>query len=390
MNILYGVVGEGMGHATRSEGIIRHLLARGHKLVIIASGKAYPYLQQSFAETPQAAVDEISGMFMKYKDNRVQQWGTVLAHLAKLPGMAVMNFNEVKRLDALNALPEKHFDAVVTDFESLTHLYGKLNKLPIINIDNMSIIPRCDHRDVVIPPHYGFDRLVADTITRAKVRDSDHYLITTFFFPPVKEKYRANTFLLPPILRDEIYAMGTKLRAGEITVKDHILVYQTSDSFVSLLEILDRSEREFVIYGFDPDKYSARFPNLSFKGRNREGFFNDLAAAAAIITGGGFSLMSEAVHLGKPVLSIPVEKQFEQVLNGIYLEHLGYGMHVESRMLKKDPEKFRLRLQGFLTNLDRYRQRLNEYHQQHGVTDNGAVHNQLDELLENINQGKTE
>jgi len=30
MRLLYGVVGDGMGHATRSRVVITHLLARGH------------------------------------------------------------------------------------------------------------------------------------------------------------------------------------------------------------------------------------------------------------------------------------------------------------------------------------------------------------------------
>src|SRR6266480_3864517 len=38
MRILYGVVGEGMGHATRSKVVIEHLLERGHKVKVVVSG----------------------------------------------------------------------------------------------------------------------------------------------------------------------------------------------------------------------------------------------------------------------------------------------------------------------------------------------------------------
>jgi uncharacterized protein (TIGR00661 family) len=44
-----------------------------------------------------------------------------------------------------------------------------------------------------------------------------------------------------------------------------------------------------------------------------------------VVAGGGFTLMGEAVYLGKPMFAIPVGKQFEQVLNGLWLEKLGYG-----------------------------------------------------------------
>lgn len=375
MNILYGVVGEGMGHATRSEGIIRHLLDRGHTLVILASGKAEPYLAKTFAD--QATVDKISGLFMKYGNNRVKFRATLGALLGALPGAVIINWQAMKRLDGLQALPAGQFDAVVTDFESLAHLYGKLNKIPIVNIDNMSIIPRCDHREIRIPAVHHFDRLVSDLIVRAKVRKSDAYLITTFFFPPVKAGYRKNTFLFPPILRPEIFAIGARPpKLGE-----HILVYQTSESFLALLEILNGLGRQFVVYGFDPEKYQPRFPRLAFKGRDREGFFRDLAGARAIITGGGFTLMSEAVYLGKPVLSIPVEKQFEQILNALYLEHLGYGIFVPGQVLKKDAAAFRKRLDEFLGNLDGYREKLADYRREHPQTDNSAILAKLDEIL---------
>ena len=169
MNILYGVVGEGMGHATRSEAVIRHLLAQGHKLVILASGKAEPYLSKAFAGVDAAQVDAIRGTFMKYDGNKVDRVDTVLSLIRALPTAAVVNFAEVKKLDAIHAIPERAFDAVVTDFETLAHLYGKLNKLPVINIDNMSVITRCDHHALNIPASYGFDIAVAAAITEAKV-----------------------------------------------------------------------------------------------------------------------------------------------------------------------------------------------------------------------------
>jgi uncharacterized protein (TIGR00661 family) len=40
--------------------------------------------------------------------------------------------------------------------------------------------------------------------------------------------------------------------------------------------------------------------------------------------------MGEAVYLHKPMLAIPLERQFEQVLNARYLERVGYGMAAKS------------------------------------------------------------
>ena len=40
----------------------------------------------------------------------------------------------------------------------------------------------------------------------------------------------------------------------------------------------------------------------------------------AVITSAGFTLLGEAVYLHKPVLAIPVEGQFEQILNAHYVD----------------------------------------------------------------------
>jgi len=37
--------------------------------------------------------------------------------------------------------------------------------------------------------------------------------------------------------------------------------------------------------------------------------------------------MSEALYLGKPIYSIPIKNQFEQMINAYYLEKLGYGLY---------------------------------------------------------------
>jgi uncharacterized protein (TIGR00661 family) len=52
----------------------------------------------------------------------------------------------------------------------------------------------------------------------------------------------------------------------------------------------------------------------------------DLATARAVVSNGGLTLLGEAVYLGKPIFSVPVGNQYEQILNARYLEELGYGL----------------------------------------------------------------
>src|SRR5262249_36318146 len=65
--------------------------------------------------------------------------------------------------------------------------------------------------------------------------------------------------------------------------------------------------------------------NLRFRPFSEDGFIDDLASSRGVIAGGGFTTMGEAVYLRKPMLSVPLEHQFEQVMNGRYLEKEGFG-----------------------------------------------------------------
>ena len=77
MRILYGVVGEGMGHATRSRVVIEHLLARGHEVRVVASGRASGYLAERVA-----SVGDIWGLTMAYSENEVRRWQTLARNLS--------------------------------------------------------------------------------------------------------------------------------------------------------------------------------------------------------------------------------------------------------------------------------------------------------------------
>jgi uncharacterized protein (TIGR00661 family) len=48
-----------------------------------------------------------------------------------------------------------------------------------------------------------------------------------------------------------------------------------------------------------------------------------------VIASAGFSLISECLHLKKKMLLLPVAGQYEQIINGHYIEKLGLGISAE-------------------------------------------------------------
>jgi uncharacterized protein (TIGR00661 family) len=336
MRILYGVVGEGMGHATRSKVVVAHLQTRGHEVKIVVSGRAHAYLKRFFPD-----VEEIHGLSIAYEGNAVKRRSTFARFIEELP-LAADN------LDRMQNIHERfRADAVISDFESFAYMFGQRYRLPVLSIDNMQVMSRCDV-DVAIPIIEKINFALAKTIVRTKLPGCHHYLIASFFFPKVVKE---RTSLFPPILRDEIIAAKAKARAG-----DHVLVYQTADAWKELVPALQAMKHRFVVYGLKRDEDHG---NVRLKNFSEAGFIEDLASAQAVITGGGFSLMTEAIYLGKPVLSVPIRKQFEQLLNGLYLEKLGYGKCVRELSAGAVAE-FLARKDAYAANVANHRQKGNE------------------------------
>jgi uncharacterized protein (TIGR00661 family) len=335
-----------MGHATRSKVILTHLASRGHEIKIVVSGRAHAYLTRFFPD-----VEEIHGLHLAYEDNAVKRRRTVWELIKEMPEGLRRNFE--KYLDISDTFKP---DVVISDFESFSHAFGKEKELPILSIDNMSILSRCD-LEVDVPRDLRPDFELTKRIVAGKVPRCYHYLITTFFFPPVKKE---RTSLYPPILRDEV--LGRTASKG-----DHILVYQTSTSNSALLPVLRSMDRHrFVVYGLRRDE---DLGNVQLRDFSETKFVDDLAAARAVIAGGGFSLMGEAVYLGKPLLAVPVKHQFEQTLNALYLQQYGYGEYHRDL----SPEG----ITRFLERVDEYAAKL-QGHRQEG---NRLIFEALDRLL---------
>jgi uncharacterized protein (TIGR00661 family) len=306
MRILYGVVGEGMGHATRSRVVLEHL-TRHHDVHIVVSGRARDYLARRFEN-----VHHIWGLTISYGENSVNKWQTVLQNLKG----AVTGWPQNVRT-YFELVESFSPDVVISDFESFSYLFGRRHALPVISIDNIQVINRCTHAPALLAGHEGNFELIR-SVVKGKLPGAFHYLISTFFFPPVRKPH---TTLAPSILRPEI--LEARSEQGE-----HLLVYQTATGNTALIEQLKALGVPCRIYGFRRDLTAdVREGDLLFRPFSEAGFIEDLRTARAVVGGGGYTLMSEAVYLRKPMLSVPVGGQFEQVLNALYLQELGYGAY---------------------------------------------------------------
>jgi uncharacterized protein (TIGR00661 family) len=340
--ILYGVNGEGAGHSSRARVLIAHLEKRGHTVHVVSFDRGLKNLAADFNVT------EIFGMRLATVHNRVRYGRTVLRNLLTVPTAA-------KSARKLNRLAQQWgIELVITDFEPLSCNTGRKLGLPVLSIDNQHCLT---HGEISYPKEYRKEAAAAKMVTRLMTPHADAYFVTSFFPPTTKSK---RTFFFPPILRESVLASVS-------TEGDAVLVYVTSPA-VELIDILKKIRQSFVCYGFNRE---GRDENVWFKKPDLAGFLKDLSEARAVVANSGFSLISEALHLGKPYLAWPVEHQFEQVFNAYYISKMGYGAYWDDLTKEK--------VESFLFNLDLYRESLKAYPR----SDNAVLFDRLDQFISN-------
>jgi len=336
MRILYGVNGEGMGHATRSQVVVETLL-REHEVRVVASGAAYKYLSGVLPD-----VEEIMGAKFVIEDGTIMRWATVRRNVADVASGAPESIRHWFEMTH-GWRPE----VVVTDFEPLSSIYARVSRTPLIAVDNINMIDRCHHDEDIVGGRRE-DFTIARTVTRSMVPNAVRYVVTTFFRPPPAKE---QTTFVPPILRHAIVAASPE--AGE-----HLIVYSSGEP--SEIETLRASGVPCRVYGMrGGPAESTTDGNLELKPRSEDGFVEDLRTARGVVAGGGFSLMSEAVYLGKPMLALPLAGQFEQHMNACYLEREGYGL-AATELTPQVLERFLDGLDGYRARLAGYEQRGNE------------------------------
>ena len=324
--IFYSVCGEGMGHAIRSSVILEHLTKK-YDVYIFSSERAYEFLASKFDN-----VFEIGGFNTVYENNVVRTKKTFFKALKANPTNLKEGYNvlykECKRIKP---------NIIISDFENYSSMLSKIMNIPLISLDNIHMLTQCEYD---YPPNHRADMLTAKAVTKSYILRPKRHIITSFFYPPLK--HPKMTALYPPVLREEIMKL-------EPVEGEHVLVYQTAESSINLMEELKKLDYKFIVYGFNKDEVDE---NLTYRSFNEEQIFEDMRTAKAIIVNGGFTMISEAIYLKKPIYSTPAHKNFEQILNGFYVEKLGFGEYHDKLDVKK--------IESFLDNLDKYQENLNK------------------------------
>ena len=274
--ILYGLCGEGLGHASRSRILINHLKKK-HEIRIVAGGKAFSYLSKEFDY-----VYEIESPHFVYKGNEAKLFLTIIRMIFQTFVKSPYSYLKVRRI-----IKKFKPDVLITDAEPISFFASFSSGIKRISIDNPQALL---YRNYSVKYGEYFSWFALLIAVKLSILGADKYLIYDFFDEQIEDE---KILFLKPLIQDGILKQKP-------TYGNHIFVYQTSISSEYICNILKNIDEKFIIYGFDKELIDE---NLTFKKFNDKEFYEDISCAKAIITNGGFTVISEALYIKKPIFS---------------------------------------------------------------------------------------
>jgi uncharacterized protein (TIGR00661 family) len=289
MRILYGVQGTGHGHLVRSMSMVSRLRELGHDVHCLLTGRAPAEVAGVEALAPYSALRGFTGTVA---GGGVRVLAT--ARRLRIPRF----FHDVREFDA------SRFELVVTDYEPASAWIARRHGLPSIGLGHL----------------YGF---------RGRMRlpgwtGPARLLVAAFakLYTPVDTAVGLHWHPfgggnLPPSIPAEV-------RSSDRVDPEKVLVYLPGEEEAEIVSLLSRvPDVRFVVYR--PIAAAVETGNVTLRPYDRTSFVADLADAGGVLSNSGFSLPSEALHLGRRLLVQPIRRHPEQLLNARALRALGLG-----------------------------------------------------------------
>ena len=144
----------------------------------------------------------------------------------------------------------------------------------------------------------------------------DHNLCPTILYDKTNDKSKNN---FPPFVRKNLKLRPPQTKLRKILIMLSGSQFGASTSFLKSLKY--RKGIQVDVVGREGNNYGW----IKFHGKvfNNKDLLNE---ADMMVVNGGFSAVSEAVVLRKPVVVIPVENHAEQFINALLVEKAGLGL----------------------------------------------------------------
>jgi uncharacterized protein (TIGR00661 family) len=286
MRILYGIQGTGHGHISRAREILP-LLSNNAEVDVLLSG----YNCKMSLENVR--VLKKRGISLTYSNNgRVSLYETI------------RNLKPVTFLKDVNQLKPLSYDLVISDYEPISAWAAYKAEVPSLALSHQAAFMSD------FSPRPARQSLFAEQILKK--------------FAPCKSALgfhfrRYDSFIEPPIIRTEILNLNPE--SG-----NHVTVYLPAFHHDKLIPHFKRVKNaEWHI--FSPSCSSVfKDANIRINPVSNNGFLKSLETCRGVLTSGGFETCAEAMYLGKKLMVLPIQNQYEQLCNAAALHQMGINV----------------------------------------------------------------
>ena len=211
------------------------------------------------------------------------------------------NINPLQMYRDSKALPLSDYDVVINDFDSITSLACRLQKVKSVQFGHQAsfksdLTPRAEKNNIM------------GELVLQKYAPANNYLGLHF------KEY--DSFIRPPIIKDAIFQANPK-------DLNHISVYLPSFDRECLEKAFNKVKGVEFQWFLNDIKEVHTIGNITYFPVNQNLFNESMINCLGILTGAGFETPAEALFLNKKILSIPIKKHYEQECNAAALKLLG-------------------------------------------------------------------
>lgn len=283
MKILYSVQATGNGHIARADELLPYLSRYGEVDVFLSGSN-------STLPTRLPVKYRSKGLSLFYGNTGRLDYRKMIGAFAPM-----------RMLREARDLPVEKYDIVVNDFESITALSCKLKNVPFIHFGHQA-----SFSSPFVPLPEKQDR--AGAFILKNYASSKHNIGLHF------RNY--DEFIYSPVIKDRIIA-ADPVNKGHVTV---YLSHYAEEVVSKALALVP--EVQFHVFSRQR-KTMHRERNILFMPVTNEGFTESMIGAQGVITGAGFETPAETLYLGKKLLCIPIQGQYEQYCNAAALKQFG-------------------------------------------------------------------
>jgi uncharacterized protein (TIGR00661 family) len=311
MRFLFIVQGEGRGHLTQALALAEIVREAGHQvcaaLVGSADGQTVPgFFQEAFKSE---IIPFASPALVYHPRTKVLSLPKTLSAVGKSFPRYCAGLRKVRRV-----VKEEAPDLIVNFYEVLGGLQSLFSSVPTLCVAHQYLL---QHSSFPHPAGHSLDKFLVYLNSCLTALGAVRKLALSFYPAEAQGRIR----VMPPLLRREVQGL-------QGVEEDFFLAYVTQDFMAEALLAWQEQHPKVELHCFSARQQVGEVqPNFHFHAIDAGRFLERMRRCKGLITTAGFESVAEAMLLGKPVLTVPLPRHYEQVCNAIDAEKAGGGLY---------------------------------------------------------------